>query len=86
MNDNDDSQMLMDISKKEIEDRKEEKILLAKKKAESVARGSTKEVPKKANFLFTLLFSLFASQLMFLNISTFLPQHIEDKGLGISQG
>ena len=60
VDDNDDSQMLMDISKKEDEHRKDEKILLAKQKAESVARGST-TVPKKANFLFTLLFSLFAS-------------------------
>ncbi len=86
VDDSDDSQMLIDISKKEVEHRKDEKILLAKQKAESIARGSTKELPKKANFLFTLLFSLFASQLMFLNISTFLPQHIKQKGLGITQG
>lgn len=87
-NDNSVSDMLTDISKKEDDSRNEEKLLIAMRneKLNTAVVHPSKEAKKEGGYLFTLLFVIMTSQLMFLNISTFLPMHIDDANLDLDSG
>ena len=63
------------------EDASRKELLLAKKKLEQEAPKPASVEPSKA-FSLTLLLSVIVSQLMFLNISTFLPFHLAETCVG----
>lgn len=87
--DDNNSTILDDISKKEDESRNEAKLLLMKKRQDEAAaaaltKGGTAEsapatTPTKKTFLMPLLTSVMISNLMFLNIATFMPIELHEK-------
>ena len=87
-NDHSESDMLTEISRKDDDSRKEEKLLVALRNDQlnTAVVHPSKEAKKEGGYLFTLLFVIMTSQLMFLNISTFLPIHIDDANLDLDSG
>lgn len=69
--------MLVSISIQETQDASRRENLLAQKKKEQESPKPEFKDPSKA-FIITLLLSVIVSQLMFLNISTFLPFHLTE--------